>query len=45
LLERGILAKATHEQVVRTAPPLVVTNAEIDWALPKIEEVLSEKRG
>jgi ornithine--oxo-acid transaminase len=45
LMERGILAKETHEQVVRIAPPLVVTKAEIDWALPKIEEVLSEKRG
>ena len=45
LMERGILAKETHEQVVRIAPPLVVTKADIDWALPRIAEVVSERRG
>jgi ornithine--oxo-acid transaminase len=45
LLERGILAKETHDQVVRIAPPLVITREEIDWALPRIEEVISVKRG
>jgi ornithine--oxo-acid transaminase len=45
LMERGILAKETHDQVVRIAPPLVITREEIDWALPRIEEVLSVKRG
>jgi ornithine--oxo-acid transaminase len=45
LMERGILAKETHDQVVRIAPPLVITKEEIDWALPRIEEVLSVKRG
>ena len=45
LMERGILAKETHDQVVRIAPPLMITKDEIDWALPKIEEVLSVKRG
>ncbi|MEE9577833.1 MAG: aminotransferase class III-fold pyridoxal phosphate-dependent enzyme, partial [Gemmatimonadota bacterium] len=40
LMERGILAKETHEQVVRFAPPLVVTREELEWALPAIEEVL-----
>jgi ornithine--oxo-acid transaminase len=45
LMERGILAKETHEQVVRIAPPLVITKDEIDWALPHLIEVLAEKRG
>ncbi len=45
LLERGILAKETHDQVVRIAPPLVITREEIDWALGRIEEVISTKRG
>jgi ornithine--oxo-acid transaminase len=45
LMERGILAKETHEQVVRIAPPLVITREEIDWAVPRIGEVLAQKRG
>jgi ornithine--oxo-acid transaminase len=45
LKERGLLAKETHEQVVRIAPPLVITREEIDWALPRIAEVVGEKRG
>jgi ornithine--oxo-acid transaminase len=45
LLERGILAKETHDQVVRIAPPLVINQDEIDWALPRIEEVITVRRG
>ena len=44
LMERGILAKETHEQVVRFAPPLVVTHAQLQEALPAIAEVLGEVR-
>jgi ornithine--oxo-acid transaminase len=40
LMERGILAKETHEQVVRFAPPLVVTREQLQEALPAIAEVL-----
>jgi len=40
LQARGILAKETHEQVVRFAPPLTVEKAELEWALGKIREVL-----
>jgi ornithine--oxo-acid transaminase len=40
LMERGILCKETHENVIRFAPPLVITKKEIDWALGHIEEVL-----
>jgi ornithine--oxo-acid transaminase len=42
LQEKGILAKETHENVIRIAPPLVITKAEIDTALEKIEVVLTQ---
>ena len=41
LLARGILAKETHEHVIRFAPPLVIEKETIDWALPHIREVLN----
>lgn len=40
LLELGILAKETHHQVIRFAPPLIITKEEIDWALERITKVL-----
>ena len=40
LAERGILCKETHDQVVRFAPALTVSKADLEWALPKIKEVL-----
>ncbi len=41
LKEYGILAKETHESVIRFAPPLVITKEEIEWALERIEKVLT----
>ncbi|NJC97095.1 MAG: ornithine--oxo-acid transaminase [Anaerolineales bacterium] len=41
LQARGILAKETHEHVIRFAPPLVIDKQTIDWALPSIREVLN----
>jgi ornithine--oxo-acid transaminase len=41
LQERGILAKETHEKVIRFAPPLVIDQETIDWALPHIRETLN----
>ena len=41
LMERGILAKETHEQVVRFAPPLVVEKTDLEWALGHTAEVLA----
>lgn len=38
---RGILCKETHQHVIRFAPPLVITRAEIDWAVGEITEVLN----
>jgi ornithine--oxo-acid transaminase len=40
LMARGILAKETHQHVIRFAPPLIIDRATIDWALPYIREVL-----
>jgi ornithine--oxo-acid transaminase len=39
--EKGILAKETHENVIRFAPPLVIDKPTIDWALPSIRDVLN----
>ena len=38
---RGILAKETHEQVIRFAPPLVVEKETLEWALGEIREALA----
>ncbi len=35
----GVLAKETHENVIRFAPPLVISKEEIDWAMERIEQV------
>jgi ornithine--oxo-acid transaminase len=43
LVKVGILAKETHENVIRFAPPLIISQADIDWALPGIREVLHMK--
>jgi ornithine--oxo-acid transaminase len=37
----GILAKETHERVIRYAPPLVIEKDTIDWALPRIRKILN----
>jgi len=41
LQERGILAKETHHQVIRFAPPLTITQEDLEFALEKVREVLS----
>ena len=41
LMGHGILAKDTHEQVIRFAPALVITKEEIDWAVGVIGKVLA----
>ena len=40
LQERGILAKETHRQIVRFAPPLTVERDDLEAALVEIEAVL-----
>lgn len=41
LQNKGILAKETHENVIRFAPPLIITKEIIDGALVAIREVLT----
>jgi ornithine--oxo-acid transaminase len=41
LQTKGILAKETHERVIRFAPPLVIDKETIDWAIPSIRESLN----
>jgi ornithine--oxo-acid transaminase len=43
LQDKGILAKETHDNVIRFAPPLVIEKETIDWALPSIRDVLNMK--
>jgi len=43
LQQHGILAKETHQNIIRFAPPLVIDKETIDWALPSIREVLLMK--
>ncbi|MDH3880749.1 MAG: ornithine--oxo-acid transaminase, partial [Desulfobacteraceae bacterium] len=40
LKTKGLLCKETHENVIRFAPPLVITKEEIDWAMDRIAPVL-----
>jgi ornithine--oxo-acid transaminase len=39
--EKRILAKETHDNIIRFAPPLVIDKETIDWALPSIRDVLN----
>lgn len=43
LKDLGLLCKETHGTVIRFAPPLIITKAEIDEALTKIRQVLEVK--
>lgn len=43
LVQVGILAKETHENVIRFAPPLIIDQSTIDWAIPRIRQVLNIK--
>jgi ornithine--oxo-acid transaminase len=40
LKNNGLLAKPTHGDIIRFAPPLVITKEEIDWAIETIKNVL-----
>ncbi len=42
LMQKRLLCKETHDNVIRFAPPLVITKKEIDWALERIEQVLTD---
>jgi ornithine--oxo-acid transaminase len=41
LAARGVLTKETHGNAIRLAPPLVITEEDLDWGLDRIEEALT----
>jgi len=41
LQQEGLLCKETHDHVIRIAPPLVIKKEEIDWAVERLEKVLT----
>ena len=41
LKEKGLLCKETHENVIRFAPPLIITKEEVDWAMERVAAVLA----
>ncbi|WP_449621691.1 ornithine--oxo-acid transaminase [Robertmurraya sp. Marseille-Q9965] len=41
LKDEGLLCKETHDTVIRFAPPLVIKQEELDWAIERIKKVLS----
>jgi ornithine--oxo-acid transaminase len=44
LAEHGVLAKDTHGSTIRLAPPLVITEGDLEWAVGQLEAVLIEAR-
>lgn len=42
LLQAGVLTKDTHRNTIRFAPPLIIDNSQIDWAVDRFAEVLEQ---
>lgn len=40
LKEEGVLCKETHDYVIRFAPPLVISEADLNWAYERIKKVI-----
>ena len=40
LAQRGVLAKDTHGTAIRLAPPLMISEPDLDWGLDQIEAAL-----
>ena len=40
LAARGVLAKETHGSVIRLAPPLIISQDDLDWGLDRIEDAI-----
>ncbi|HEX9034134.1 MAG TPA: ornithine--oxo-acid transaminase [Streptosporangiaceae bacterium] len=40
LMEAGVLAKDTHGTTIRLAPPLSISQDDLDWALDQLETVI-----
>jgi ornithine--oxo-acid transaminase len=42
LMSRGVLVKDTHGSTIRFAPPIVVEQKDLDWAVDQLQAVLTE---
>jgi ornithine--oxo-acid transaminase len=42
LIDVGVLTKDTHRNTIRFAPPLIISETQIDWAVDRLSEVLAE---
>jgi len=42
LKQRGVLCKETHDRVIRLAPPLIISKADLKWGLEQIRAVLED---
>jgi len=40
LAERGVLAKDTHGSTIRLAPPLAISEDDLDWAIDQVEALV-----
>ncbi len=40
LLRAGVLAKDTHGSTIRLAPPLMISQDDLDWAIDRLESVI-----
>ncbi|HEY3905726.1 MAG TPA: ornithine--oxo-acid transaminase [Streptosporangiaceae bacterium] len=40
LMEAGVLAKDTHGSTIRLAPPLMISQEDLDWSLDQLESVI-----
>jgi ornithine--oxo-acid transaminase len=43
LLERGVLVKDTHGSTLRIAPPLVISEEDLEWGLEQFAAVLGAR--
>lgn len=41
LQQKGLLCKDTHDNIIRFAPPLVITKEQVEWAVEKIDDVVA----
>lgn len=41
LAARKVLCKETHDTVIRFAPPLIISNEDLDWAIEQIKAVFA----
>ena len=42
LIDAGVLTKDTHRNTVRLAPPLIITENQIDWVVDRLAQVLDD---